>query len=724
MTGRDASSGGAEHGSAHQQMIGVVADNLFQIENVGGDVRILLGRPLYRLEQLTAGGIDLSVEEARTQPSRLLLARYEVVSFTGRGNFLHRLSDWLEEAVPVSVRMIHGTGGQGKTRLAVHFAREHASGWTTWHVRQRLVSARGPDRLTVQEGSAGVLVIVDYADRWAPSHLQALIADLRIQIGRLPASRLRFLLLARSAGFWWSGLEDILDAEYGIPAAAMSLPPLGEDIDRRELFTAARDQFAIRMGVTQIAQVPVTADLSKPEFNHVLTVHMAALTAVDAWYHGAAPPRDPERLSAYLLKRERAHWHEMHIRAEEPMLTSPKAMGRAVYVATLAGPLPRAQGVDVLSRAQIATQTEVATQILDDHRDCYPPTDPGTVLEPLYPDRLGEDFIALTTSSNNLSEADDWATTAIGSLLTPRSDEALGHQAPPYIPQAMTVLVETARHWSHIARNQLSPLLRQDPSLAIAAGATTLSRLIDMPEIDLGALVEIDSYLTDPDGQLDVELYEVTADLAERVFNSRLEDESDQAKRAVAYVDFGRKLGYAGQYDKARLNTGVGVHLYRELYANSGKFGAELAMALTQLAWQLYAIGQPEQTRLSAEQAISIWQKLPDSEGARPKDVGESFNSLGIALDELGEEDAARKAFQRSLRLREQYLDQLPEKQRERSPLAAASLLNIGVTFYHSEQWGELKRFTEKSVQTYRVAIEAGHRGGGRACDARTGRPR
>ena len=361
-----------------------------------------VNQPLYRLEGLADRPAALSLEQARAQPSRMLLARYEIVPFTGRGDFLLQLSNWLQAADPVSVRLVHGSGGQGKSRLAMHFARECASEWTIFQARRGPVPSQDRNRPTIPETAAGLLVIVDYADRWTAFHLQTLIVDLCVQIGRLPgACPLRFLFLARAAGFWWSGLGNWLQTEYDIPADAMDLPPLGEDFDGGELFTVACESFAAKMGVTGAAQVLPPAELSRPVFGPVLSVLMAALVTIDTYRYGANPLHDPERISSYLLRRERAYWHELHVRVEDPMVTSAQTMGRAVYVATLAGPLIRSQGIEVLGQAEITTQVEAANQTLDDHRECYPPEDTGTVLEPLYPDRLGEDFLALTTPGHN-----------------------------------------------------------------------------------------------------------------------------------------------------------------------------------------------------------------------------------------------------------------------------------------------------------------------------------
>ena len=122
-------------------------------------------QPPYRLEGLADRPAALSREQARAQPSRMLLARYEIVPFTGRGGFLLQLSEWLQAAAPVSVRLVYGSGGEGKSRLAMHFARECASGWTIFQARRGPVPSQGRNRLTIPKTAAGLLVIVDYADR-------------------------------------------------------------------------------------------------------------------------------------------------------------------------------------------------------------------------------------------------------------------------------------------------------------------------------------------------------------------------------------------------------------------------------------------------------------------------------------------------------------------------------------------------------------------------------
>ncbi|MGH4021219.1 MAG: tetratricopeptide repeat protein, partial [Pseudonocardiaceae bacterium] len=165
--------------------------------------------------------------------------------------------------------------------------------------------------------------------------------------------------------------------------------------------------------------------------------------------------------------RERDHWQAMYDNGQR-VRTPWEMMARAVFTATLTRPLAYPNGVAALRRVGIPAPE----QVLDDHRLCYPPTDPATVCEPLYPDRLGEDFLALHTPGHTLTsyQPDAWADTT-GARLLASEENADGEQRlPTYTAQAVTVLIETARRWPHIAQCQLFPLLREQPGLAMAAG--------------------------------------------------------------------------------------------------------------------------------------------------------------------------------------------------------------------------------------------------------------
>ncbi|WP_331748986.1 hypothetical protein OG520_42770 (plasmid) [Streptomyces sp. NBC_00984] len=135
---------------------------------------------------------------------------------------------------------------------------------------------------------------------------------------------------------------------------------------------------------------------------------MAALTAVDRRAHAATTATTPDMtgLTACLLDRERRHWYTLH---ETGALGSTRVeISRAAFVAALTGPLACREAKGALKTAGLGPDTD---RLLTDHAYCYPSGASGTVLESLSPDRLAEDFLALSIPGHDLPDhaADPWA---------------------------------------------------------------------------------------------------------------------------------------------------------------------------------------------------------------------------------------------------------------------------------------------------------------------------
>ena len=74
---------------------------------------------------------------ART-PGSLLAAAVEAVEFTGRGQELAQLAAWRDSGEGLSVMLVTGEGGQGKTRLARQFAAQtRKAGWAAGFLAAR-----------------------------------------------------------------------------------------------------------------------------------------------------------------------------------------------------------------------------------------------------------------------------------------------------------------------------------------------------------------------------------------------------------------------------------------------------------------------------------------------------------------------------------------------------------------------------------------------------------
>lgn len=570
-------------------------------------------------------------DDAVDKPSTLLAAGYRVVRFSGRSTELATLTEWRDDPrLGQAVRLIYGPGGQGKTRLTAEFAERSAGdGWVVAravHESYGQGSAADVDRSAVK-AARGLLVVIDYAERWPRSDLLSLIQGPLLQ----SAASLRVLLVARPAGGWWDSLQRGLK-EYRIAGSQMPpLAPLADSLDARiSLFNAARDRFAELLEVSSSAQIsPPDSMRVDAAFKMVLTVHMTALAAVHAKLRGEAAPSDPGAVSAYLLEREREYWERLY--ADSPSFTTqPPVMARAVYAATLIGRVRYKSAVAALAGASIATAPEVANQILDDHKLCYPPSGEG-VLEPLYPDRLGEDFLGLQTPGHSVDyTADDWADEAVTRLLQHDGDR----HAPEWAGSALTVLIEAARRWPHLAQRELYPLLLEKPDLAVIAGGQALAALAGLPGIRPDVLAAVERQL--PAGRridLDVGIAAVTSMVAE----TRLAEATDGAERAGIYRNLGWRLSNAGLYEDAVSASGQAVRLYERLRSDA-EAAPDLARALDDLGNSLSGLGLRKPALANIERAVRIYRQLVAAQPGRYEpSLAESLTDSARELWHLGQ---------------------------------------------------------------------------------------
>lgn len=337
-------------------------------------------------------------------PSYLLDAFRSVVPFKPRPEeFL--LEQWRDATDGrASVLLLCGPGGQGKTRLAGKFASQsHEIGWEVAQAVEKNISLRGaPYHARVQVGSADrpLLVVVDYAERWSVSNLGQLISSLPLEYPDRAA--IRFLLLSRSESPLWDTLSAELDRSgvelpNPIPLGALASP----GPRRHQAFNEAVTAF---QGALEVAQgrIDPPNDLDSPEYGSPLTLHMAALAAVCARRDSDDRPAR-EDLSTFLLRHERRYWAASSLPIE--------LIERVVFLATALGPVTDPDDArSVLRSSQLADGDAQANSILWMHRSLYPdgaafdsPTedlrDSGAYfqhgfLNPLRPDRFGEDFIA------------------------------------------------------------------------------------------------------------------------------------------------------------------------------------------------------------------------------------------------------------------------------------------------------------------------------------------
>ena len=645
-------------------------------------------------------------EWLRELPSRMLNARHEVVEFTGRETELDELRVWRDTDAPVSARWLHGAGGQGKTRLANRLAVESlAADWRVVHAIQG-----SSDPLLTQgsldlrlDGAVGLLLIVDYADRWPLTDLSLLFSN---SLFTRAGVQTRILMLARTRAVWPAvrGALDRLQPRM----SAQHLGPVSDgDEPRTHMFRAARGGFAARYGVRDPTAIEPPTALNDPEFGLTLALHVAALVAVDAHVAGVRPPADMAALTVYLLDRESKHWANLYENAanraktnEPTYSTPPEAMNRAVFTAVLTGATPRDTGVAVLDRLHPELD---AAPVLDDHSLCYPAeafpgTSPTSVLEPLYPDRLAEDFLALLLPGHDADyPPQDWAPTAATALLDQPDDVSRRLEISA---RSVAFLTASAERWRHVGTNCLYPALLRTPRAALSGGSSVLSSLAEIAPADV--LVAVESAFPDSaDFNLDLGIAAITL----RLTPDRLAASSSVLERADLYANLGYRCWRGGLAEQAVAATREAVDLCRELAAGDRTMHLpHLALSLLNLGGMLAGSGRRQEGLTLTEEAIDAFRELANADpAAHAPRLAASLDNLGIMLTELGSQREALRHTQEAVDLRRQLAAVDPA---EYQPELAVSLINLGHRLWIAGQPEQALSTAQEAVDAYRALVD------------------
>lgn len=330
-------------------------------------------------------------------PASLLRADNEVVAFYGRDELLWSLKAWCTEGENLSLRLLTGPGGQGKTRLALQLIsdlrKQHWAGGF-------LADADSPRELInhVAESTWPVLLVVDYAESRADQIRQLVHAI------TFPSGKVRILLLARSAGDWWDDLSAGLQRSCGV-INQHQLPPVANSIAAynralRDLATGlSRLHEWSRFSWDQIIERLPRQDLDSPMFESILTVQLQAIVnllgAAEQRESEFTPARDLEQL---LLAHERAYWIRT---AGQRGLTSPdypiSILEEAVVAAVLTGADSEEEAIVVLSRVRALSDVSDGAKhtIARWIANMYPPS-ASAYWGSLQPDRVGDAHIADT----------------------------------------------------------------------------------------------------------------------------------------------------------------------------------------------------------------------------------------------------------------------------------------------------------------------------------------
>ena len=546
-------------------------------------------------------------------------------------------------------------------------------------------------------GRGGLLLVIDDAHRWPIAHLDTLIHNLR-SLTAESGVPVRILLSARTNHRWLEVLSTRMN-ELAIPAQRVELAPLGFRQDRAEAFDMAVTGFMRTMNFrTHPANhYRVGLDLTNPRYTSVLALHMTALTAIHSRITMIAPTYDEATVSNYLREREYADWDNRY--RENLLSTDPDTMHRVVYLATLTGGMPHHDARTVLARLALAADEATADRLIDDHRRCYPETNSATVLPPLQPDQFGEDFLALTIPGHpdTTTVADPWARTTTCDLF-----RIAGDNPTPWAIAALTKLLETADRWPHVATTVIYPILQQNPTLPVSAGAATLTRLAAFPDNPPEILLAIEQHLADhPD--IDAATAATTIDTAP--LPHRITSSTDPAEQAALYLTYGDRLADGSRFHDAHTAIQNATDLYRQLAkTNPETHLPDLARSLNNLGIRLGGVGRHREAVDSAQEAVTLFRRLVETNpDTYLPDLARSLANLGIRLGGVGRHREALDSAQEAVTLFRRLVETNPDTY---LPDLAGSLANLGIRLGGVGRHREALDSAQEAVTLFRRLVE------------------
>ncbi len=304
-------------------------------------------------------------------------------------------------------------------------------------------------------------------------------------------------------------------------------------------------------------------------------------------------------------------------------------MHRVVWLATLIGAVTPHPADGILRHVGLVSTSERAHELMDDHSRCYPSEDPHTVLEGLHPDRLGEDFVALSIPGRAPNRAQDmiapdpWTAAAAQRLLDTATEQAT--PVAWWTPQVMTNLVETARRWPHVATEILFPVVRKHPQVLVAAGDAAVEHFVKLDGIDPAVLAALESCYPRHCRELDIAL--TVALISTKAYPDRLAAEQDPVRQARIHRIHAQRLNDAGSYSAARTAATESARLLRSRVAVDP---AELAAALIQLCIAEFRLGRTDDAVGNAHEAMAQYLALPS------RDRHEHLDDIAVLANNFG----------------------------------------------------------------------------------------
>ncbi|MEU5689827.1 hypothetical protein DEJ48_10420 [Streptomyces venezuelae] len=699
-------------GWQHSRIEAVPSYVLFADEAFRELVRLHTGATIH-LEPAEFADHTESVEPLVPRSAATLLhPRAETVRFTGRRELLDEMVAWSTADDDLSMAVLTGAGGAGKTRLARELGhRVAAERYAVVHLRR----GSGPDQHRLLAGTtAPVLLVIDYAE----SRVEEVGELLRL-LGRSTSGvPLRVLLVARALGQWWDELRSLGGAEAADTTArarrwsildTASLGVAEDEIFRTAVADLTRGAAALGLPVAAGSphdMLPEPPGTPRRPHRTVLDIHMAALASVLA--PSAGPPvRDAQEA---LIGHESAYWRETSRRAPLGALGD-AALRNAVVTATLVGPVPGARAHAMLARVpRVGDHPEsVRRAVADWLHELYPrpdSADGGTTWQwgPLQPDPLGEFLVGRRVAAEpeillRLLPVLDGQETVNALLVLSRAaaqteSEPLAdvlrtavrsrpaHLAPLLVA-AGTRSAEPAILIAALDQILVEELLPPGRLLDLAARIPPLTRALSSWSVRLHEKlleVEPEPSAADPHRERAGTLHNLagrqlgahrnqealeTATSGLRLLDTEGAGGFGDVLRGLLLHDRATALGRLGRFDEAVRDGRQSVAQFVALQVTGGKNQSfaplGLGAVLNNLSRHLAETGDDEAALAAARRSVDTRRELAADDVTLLPDLARSLSTLTTRLYEAGDLAAAMEAANESLSVRRRAAQDHPD---------------------------------------------------------------
>ncbi len=640
--------------------------------------------------QAIGSGINVSVDsrvphlrlthfEARTKRARVddsdaaLLSAYrtDVVPLLGRDHAIEDLQQWINRDLDMSVRVLTGGAGRGKTRLALELVRKAAQeGWLAGFVEQgELDRFRGQQNVAEWAWDKPTLIVVDYAASRADQLRDWIgeLVDASTESGRPP---LRMLLLERQAQRaigWLASVFGHSQDDRSRAAISMLDPPEPVEL-------AAIDDMASRRQIFATLLARKRADLAAPalgadaEFDRLLRdekwsgdplfLMMAGLVAGTDGVKNALALTHTD-LATKIAQRELDRIGRIAAGAgidannrRHPGLLAQHAAVLATLCQGLTLGDARVLMVEESKRLGSSADINATVAAL---RDGLPGAEDGPQIAPILPDIVGEAAIMCWLGNGGVLSRLGIDTTA-----------SIHRAASTALGRTSQGLVRAAQDFAAAGHDE---------------PVRWLYAMAQATEADLGALIVIAEQLPKETIALCELALDLTRSIVDRLRIVAIVGEAAEAAHPLLSAwlsDLGNRLSHVGSREEALAASQEAVDIRRRLVqTRPDAFLPDLAMSLNNLGGDLSNLGCREEALAASQEAVDIRRRLAQTRpDAFLPDLAMSLNNLGVMLLNLGRREESLAASQETVDIYRRLAQTWPDAF---LPDLAASLNNLGM---------------------------------------------